>query len=223
MPAPDFTGFTGRTIAFLSDLEANNNREWFNANRPLYEAAVKKPANAFAELMAGEIESLTGLAQKPKIFRINRDIRFSRDKTPYNAHIHIAWTPLDAGASPPAFMFGLSTEYCTVGCGVFEFAAPALETYRRRIAGPEGDDLGRMVAALKDKGFRLQEPALKRIPAGFPPDHPYVELSLHKGIAVWRDFEGPQAAAGPDIMARSLSCFEELLPLWRFLRDLDGA
>lgn len=220
MTVPEFTGFTADTLDFLSGLKANNSKDWFDEHRKTYEASVKKPAKAFAELIAGELERLTGTAQKPKIFRINRDIRFSKDKSPYNPHIHISWIAADSGESPPAFMFGLSPDYCTAGCGVFEFAKPVLETYRKAIAGSRGDDLGTILNGLNGDGFRLSEPVLKRVPPAFPADHPRVELLLHKGIAAWFDFEGPQDAARPDIMVRSLERFERLLPLWRFLRDL---
>jgi len=220
MAAPEFTGFTGTTLGFLSGLKADNTRGWFDDNRKTYEVAVKKPARAFSELVAGELESLTGAAHKPKLFRINRDIRFSKDKSPYNPHVHISWLPRDAGDSPPAFMFGMSPDYCTVGCGVFEFSKDALEAYRRAIAGARGDDLGHLLQAFEADGFRRQEPALKRVPPGFPADHPWAELSLHKGIAVWFDFQGPDDATRPDILTRCLERFERLLPLSRFLRAL---
>jgi uncharacterized protein (TIGR02453 family) len=218
MGASTFTGFAGDTIGFLKDLKANNTRDWFQANKKTYEAAVKKPAPAFAEVMAGEIEGLTGTPHKPKLFRINRDIRFSKDKTPYNTHIHISWMAVDGDAGTPAWMFGLSPEYCTIGCGVFEFPREALEIYRRRIASNEGDELGRLIDQLKKTGYRINEPALKRVPAGFPDDHPYVELSLHKGIVMWRDMEGPEAATKSDIIGRCLQYFGELMPVWTFLR-----
>lgn len=217
MPTQEFTGFTDATLDFLSGLKANNNREWFTEHKKSYEAAVKKPTKAFSDLVAAELEQLTGKPHKPKIFRINRDIRFSKDKTPYNTHIHISWMPVGGGAGAPAFMFGLSTEYCTVGCGTFEFPKPMLERYRETIAGARGEELGQTIDSLVADGYRLNEPALKRIPAGFPADHPRAALSLHKGLALWRDFEGPQSATEPDLMRNCLGHFENLLPFWRFL------
>ena len=217
MPSTGYSGFSDETLAFLTGLKANNNRDWFDANRKTYEAAVKAPAKAFSEVMAGEVERLTGTAQQPKIFRINRDVRFSKDKTPYNTHIHISWMPVGGGAGAPSFMFGLSTEYCTVGCGTFEFPKPMLERYRETIAGARGEELGKTIDGLVADGYRLNEPALKRIPAGFPADHPRAALSLHKGLALWRDFEGPQSATEPDLLRNCLGQFEKLLPFWRFL------
>mgnify|MGYP000681030785 CR=1 FL=1 len=117
----------------------------------------------------------------------------------------------------PAFMFGLSTEYCTLGCGTFEFPKPMLERYRETIAGARGEELGKMIDGLIADGYRLNEPALKRVPAGFPADHPRAALSLHKGLALWRDFESSQSATEPDLMRKCLGHFETLLPFWRFL------
>ncbi len=69
--------FTTRTLEFLGNLKQNNNRDWFQQNKTAYENGVKNRAKAFAIAMEGELERLTGAAQKSKIFRINRDIRFS--------------------------------------------------------------------------------------------------------------------------------------------------
>lgn len=221
MHVTDFTGFTDDTLDFLSGLKANNTREWFADNRPVHERSVKKPAQAFSQLMAAELEKLTGAPQNPKIFRINRDVRFSNDKSPYNTHIHMSWTPGSGGEGAPAFMFGLSTDYCTTGCGVFEFPGPMLDRWRATLAGPGGDEVAGLVEKLAKAGCRIDGPALKRPPAGFAADHPLAELSRHKGFAAWCDFETPRAATEPDIARHSLARFERLLPLWRFLSGLN--
>ncbi|WP_425416970.1 DUF2461 domain-containing protein [Oricola indica] len=217
MSTQEFTGFTDATLDFLSGLKANNNREWFTDHKKSYEAAVKKPTKAFSDLVAAELEQLTGKPHKPKIFRINRDIRFSKDKTPYNTHIHLSWaTPGEI----PAFMFGVSTEYCTIGCGAFEFPGPALDKWRKTVSGPQGETIGALLDGLVESGFRLSEPALKRVPAGVTPDAPQADLARHKGLAVWHDLEGPAAVTRPDIMARVMEDFERLLPVRNLLAGL---
>lgn len=212
-----FDGFSAETLSFLSELRENNTKAWFDENRSIYEGAVKKPARAFSEAIAGEVEKLTETPHKPKLFRINRDIRFSKDKTPYNSHIHMSWSAAEGGGSPPAFMFGVSPDYCSAGCGVFEFQKTTLEDYRQKIAGPFGDDLGRLLDDLKEAGYRLSDPSLKRLPAGFPEDHPCAELALRKGVVAWWDFASPQDATRPDIVALVMERFRQMLPLWRFL------
>ncbi|MEQ9315363.1 MAG: DUF2461 family protein, partial [Henriciella sp.] len=83
---------------FLKTLAANNDRDWFNAHKAERDAAFTRPAAAFADAMAGEFKRLTGHDYSHKIFRLPRDVRFSKDKTPYNTHLRIAWAP-DCGTS----------------------------------------------------------------------------------------------------------------------------
>lgn len=222
MAAPDFTGFANGALAFLTALRDNNSREWFADNKKTYETALKKPAEAFSALMADELERLTGAPVKAKIFRINRDIRFSKDKSPYNAHLHLSWTASGAGEGAPAFMFGLSPDYLTAGCGAFAFPPAMLDAWRAAIAGADGEEIARLLDTLGKQGFRQSEPELKRPAAGFAADHPNAALSRHKGLAVWGDFESPDAASDPDILRAALSRFEALLPLWHSLSRLSA-
>ncbi len=212
--------FTTGTLEFLRDLKQNNKREWFQSKKADYENGVKNPAKAFAIAMEGELERLAGAAQKAKIFRINRDIRFSKDKTPYNTHIHMSWTNRDGEQGGPAFMFGLSPEYCTLGCGVFEFSKPKLETFRGHVAGGAGEKLAEIIGGLEKSGVRISEPDLKRVPSGFPADHRQARFLRHKGIAAWRDLDGPQDAVVADLDKVVVAALTPMLPLWRFLNDL---
>ncbi len=215
-----FSGFTGEAVTFLKNLKAKNNRDWFLENKKTYEAEIKKPAALFSSVMAEQLQTLTGQPHKAKVFRINRDVRFSKDKTPYNSHLHISFTPESKLASPPAWMFGLSTEYFTLGCGVFEFDKTALDTYRKNVAGTAGDDLSRLIKKLGKDGIRFSEPALKRVPSGFPQDHQHAELLRRKGLASWLDFDGPAAATGPDIVENCTAGFKRLQPIFDVLNDL---
>lgn len=212
--------FTSGTLEFLEQLKQNNNRDWFQQKKPVYENSVKNPTKAFAIAMEGELERLTGEPHKAKIFRINRDVRFSKDKTPYNTHAHISWTCRDGEAGGPAWMFGLSTEYCTLGCGNFEFSKPMLDAYRNLIAGEGGGRLTKIVGQLEKSNYRLSDPALKRVPSGFPADHPQGRFLRYKGIAVWRDLDGPNSALEPDLGETIINALKPMLPLWKFLSDL---
>lgn len=217
-----FSGFTGEAVTFLKKLKANNNRDWFLENKKTYEAEIKKPAALFSTVIVEELETLTGHGHKAKVFRINRDVRFSKDKTPYNSHLHISFTPESRLASPPAWMFGLSTEYFTLGCGVFEFDKTALGTYRKNVAGEAGGQLSRLMGKLGKDGIRFSDPALKRVPSGFPQDHPHAELLRRKGLASWLDFDSPAAAAGPDIVETCMSGFKRLQPVYDTLNRLQA-
>ena len=99
--------FPKETLSFLKDLKTNNNGDWFTKHKTDYEQTIKKPAEEFCPLMTEALSDLTGLPHKAKIFRIYRDVRFSKDKAPYNDHLHISFLP-DLPKGPPlGWHFGL--------------------------------------------------------------------------------------------------------------------
>ena len=209
------TIFDQSTLDFLTSLKANNSRGWFQEHTADYEAGVKMPSKVFAAEFSAKLEKLVGQPQKSKVFRINRDLRFSKDKTPYNTHIHISWT--SGSGVQPAFMFGLAPEYCTIGCGAFEFPKKSVDRYRRKLQQDFGDKLAAEIAALQKSGHRLSDPVLKRVPAGFDADHPNADLSRHKGLAVWYDFPQPDAVLSDDFADTCLTHFKKLKSFWGLL------
>ncbi len=215
-----FSGFTKDTLAFFKDLAANNDRDWFNANKPVYESAVKKPAALFCDVMHGALEDLCGAPLKAKVFRIHRDVRFSKDKTPYNAHLHISFAPEHGSETPMAWMWGLSPEYFSIGCGAFAFDKDMLVRFREHAAGQGGDKLAKLLARLEKDGVRLGEPELKRVPSGFDKDHPRGDLLRRKGLAGWVDFKSPGDALGPDMVPACVQGFRRLKPLFDGLRAI---
>lgn len=210
--------FPGETVSFLQALKANNNREWFMANKPVYENEVKKTAEFFCLLMTEKLEELTGKPQASKIYRIYRDVRFSKDKTPYNAHLHISFA--SEGAKMPAFFFGLQPEQLTLGAGTFGFEGDRLDAYRQRILGKDGEKLATILKKLESSGFRISEPALKRVPRGFDANHPHADLLRHKGLAGWYDFPDTTPATTGDAPSRCLAVFKQLRPLFDWLSGL---
>lgn len=181
------TMISEETAVFLAGLSENNNREWFEANKPRYEEALKRPAERFTDEMAELLKDRTGRIYKPKIFRIYRDVRFSKDKTPYNAHLHISFTPSDAGEDAPMWMIGLEPDRLVMGVGIFMFSKDGLNRWRAEIDGSGGDELALLLDGFVKKGVRIEEPELKRVPAPYLADHPHGDLLRRKGIAVWTD------------------------------------
>lgn len=206
--------FPDDTVAFLLDLKANNDREWFAQNKNRYEQAVKQPAKAFCAQMEAELQALTGLAHGSKVYRIHRDLRFSKDKTPYNPHLHISF---HAKGAPAAWFFGLEPEQLVLGVGTFAFDKPALESYRNRVAGPEGTRLAALLESLSGEGLRIGEPELKRVPAGYAPDHASAALLRRKGLSAWTDLDDPDTAAGPNLIDSCVAGFGRVKPLFDWL------
>ncbi len=212
-------GFTRETVGFLTSLRENNTKEWFTANRSSYEDFVKKPATEFCDSAAEHLAELTGLEHRSKIYRIHRDLRFSKDKTPYNTHVHISFHP-DCGGAQPAWMFGIDPDGTTIGVGIMQFEKPQLESFRKLIVGSEGERLVKTLGALRHLPVRLSDPALKRVPRGFDPEHPRGEHLRRKGLVVWSDLGKPRQGLGRSGLDRCMSRYEELLPVFEWLRKV---
>ena len=219
MTSDRFKSFPKSSVQFLRDLEANNTRDWFNANKAVYESALKAPAKAFADSMSEDLEELTGAAHAAKIFRIHRDLRFSKDKRPYNTHLHISFTPDMDLPAPPRWFFALETDRLVFGAGVFGFEKAPLEAFRERVSGPEGMKLEALLKTLLAKDARLGDPELKRVPAGYPKDHPRANLLRHKGLTAWTDIANPATASKPQFMKTCGKEFSRLKPLFDWLAD----
>lgn len=219
---PAFAGFPQDAFGFLAGLKANNNREWFAKNKQRYETGLQLPAEAFATALCSELEELTGAAHRSKIFRIHRDVRFSKDKTPYNAHLHIGFMP-EREASAVGWYFGMYPKTATLGAGVFALEKEGLSRFRQRLDSEDGDALRAICETLSRAGFRLSEPELKRTPPPFPADHQNAEHLRRKSLAAWRDFDNPDWLAGPNAVSACIETFRTLKPLNDWLHGLEPA
>lgn len=213
-----FGGFPAATLKFLRDLSKNNDKDWFEAHRADYEAQYRHPARHFCAVMEARLGEVFKAPFTSKIYRINRDLRFSKDKTPYNTHLHISF--LRNAGPAPSLAFGLDPETMSVGVGTFGFDK-ALDAYRERVAGKAGAALAREIDALVKKGARLGgEPELKRVPAPYPPDHPRADLLRRKSLTMWLDFDSPKAATSPTLIEDCLERYTNLLPIFGWLENI---
>lgn len=182
--------FTTDTNAFLQRLANHNDRDWFQANRADYERAIKEPAEFFAMTMSAALEGETRHFHSPKVFRIFRDVRFSKDKRPYNTHIRISFTS-GQGSAAPGYFFSLEQDHLMLGAGVFGYEKADLEDFRNLIDSKKGVELQKVTASLggMGMGMRISDPELKRVPAPFPADHPglifFVAKALRFGSTIW--------------------------------------
>lgn len=215
-----FDGFSTEAIKFLKELKANNNREWFAEHKKVYEREVKAPAQHFCEEMAVSLEKLTGAPHGSKVFRIHRDVRFSKDKTPYNAHLHISFIPQLKADHPPHWFFGLDPASLTLGVGNFMFEKEQLEAYRKRVDGKEGAALAQKLAKLEKGGVRLGKIDLKRVPAPYDKDHPYGDLLKRKGLSAWIDFKNTRPATNKDVVKTCTASFKQIKPVYDWLNAL---
>ncbi|WP_299860672.1 DUF2461 domain-containing protein [uncultured Roseobacter sp.] len=217
---PRFDHFSKDALGFLTDLKSNNSRDWFNQQRKTYEVEVREPTKEFACHMSDALGQFTGQTHDAKIYRINRDIRFSKDKTPYNTHIHISFAPQSDQANPPMWFFGLSPEKLSLGCGVFQYDKEVLTRFRAAMAGPQGAALIRLAEEMEAQGMRVSTPDLKRVPPGFDSAHPHGEALRRKGFSGWKDIEDPGFVTTPDLTSRTVQQMRSLRPIYDLLLDL---
>jgi uncharacterized protein (TIGR02453 family) len=173
-----FRGWPAEALEFYDELEADNSKAFWQRNKHVYERLVRAPME---ELLA-ELEPDWG---EGRIFRPYRDVRFSRDKSPYKTHI---------GATIGAGYVQLSAAGLAVGCGMWEMARDQLERYREAVdADRSGTELTSLVADARSDGLEVMgHDTLKTAPRGYPKDHPRIELLRFKGIVAWQEW--PAAA-----------------------------
>lgn len=194
------TGFPKETFAFLEGISAHNEKAWFEANRKLYEAGYVEAGKAFVEALGPKLAALSpGLKFEPRIngsiARVNRDIRFSKDKRPYKDHLDLwFWHGDRRSWEQPGFWFSLTPKAVYCGSGLYMFQGERLEAYRQSVIHPRsGKALAAMVAGLAAKGYAVEGKSRKRLPAGFETDPDRVEFLLYEGL--YATVEMPIAAA----------------------------
>jgi uncharacterized protein (TIGR02453 family) len=203
-----FTQMIDDAIAFYSELERNNSKDWFAPRKDHYNEKIKKPAEFFASLLADDFSNITGLAHKSKVFRIYRDVRFSKDKTPLNAHLHIFWNHSDQRFSP-AFFFSCDPSGISVGAGIMGLKGEDLTRYRAFV-DKWGGHLEDAIEATGMTASDYGDAPLKRVPSPYAQDHPYAELLKQKKIVLGR----PAANWREDGIYKTVkSAFNDLEPL----------
>lgn len=170
-----FRGWPAEAIEFYEGLEADNSKAYWQDRKSTYDAFVRGPMEELLAELAPEFGA-------GRIFRPNRDVRFSADKSPYKTSI--------AAMIGEAGYVQLSTQGLGVGCGMWMMEPDQLDRYRRAVAE---DRTGRKLASLVDKaraeGIDVSaHGALKTAPKGYPKDHPRIELLRNKGLISWRQW-----------------------------------
>jgi uncharacterized protein (TIGR02453 family) len=173
-----FAGIPMAALDFYEDLEADNSKAFWTSHKHIYDESVRVPVEALAEALAKEFGT-------PKFFRPYRDVRFSKDKTPYKTHQGV-W-------------FGESSTYLQVSAaglfvaaGYWDTSSAQVDRLRRGIADDvAGPRLERALVDLRRKGFEIGGHQLTRVPAGYDREHPRADLLRFKSLTARRDFGCP--------------------------------
>ena len=211
-----FADLIKRSIDFFKRLKANNTKVFYEEHKVFYAQEIKKPAELLADILGDEIARATGVPHKPKLFRIHRDVRFSRDKTPYNTHLHLMWSA--PGDPAPAWFFGASPDYTVTGMGLMGLQGAALTRYRAMI-DRDGDDLVAAIQTAADSaGATLSDwgpDPLKRVPKPYDPDHPHANLLKRKALAINAPLPDGWENAG--LVPSILQSVKAMQPTWTIL------
>jgi len=215
--------FSEGSFTFLRELAANNNRDWFNANKARYESEVREPARAFIRAMEPELKRFAPhfVASDKKVggslMRIFRDVRFSKNKQPYKTNIGIQFRhELGKDVHAPGFYLHIEASEVFVGAGIWHPDSDTLKKIRTYIdAHPTRWTDGRDDAAFA-KAYALAGDSLSRAPKGYAPDHPLIEDIKRK------DFIGiaplmPELILQDDLTGLIAGYFETATP---FMREL---
>ncbi len=172
--ASAFTGWSPAAVEFYRGLQADNSRAYWIERKPVYEENVRAPMEALLHELADEFG-------EGKIFRPNRDVRFSADKSPYKTAI---------GALLEHGYVQFSAQGIGVGAGYYTFAPDQLDRYRSAVADDKrGNTLEKLVTDLADAGIELMtRDSLTSAPRGYPKDHPRADLLRKKDMAAWKEW-----------------------------------
>ncbi len=185
-----FEGVPKQGLKFLRDLKKNNNREWFNDNKPVYQECLVEPLQEFIVDLGARLDKLhpkvnynTKTNGSGSLFRIYRDVRFSKDKSPYKTHTGIVFWVGDRGKKMdnPGYYVEVTGSHAQVFSGFWQFTKPALKKYREAI-DDDGSDLESILKKLARAKYDLGEPHYKKVPRGFDPNHPHAELLKYNGV-----------------------------------------
>ncbi|MBT4483451.1 MAG: DUF2461 domain-containing protein [Candidatus Latescibacteria bacterium] len=225
-----FAGFPKECLTFYRELANNNNTIWFKLHKSDFEENVLKPARSFIADMGERLLTIApGINADPRInhslFRINRDTRFSKDKTPYKTHLAI-WFWEGSGKRMESSGYYVHTEAgkLMLGVGIYCFPRPLLEKYREYVVHKKhGHELARAIEQVASRGpYTLGGSHYKRIPHGFNSEHKNASLLLHNGLYMGMETEIPEAFYSSEFVDYCFKRFTDMSPLHNWLAKLIG-
>jgi uncharacterized protein (TIGR02453 family) len=229
-----FTHFTPQALAFLRGIRKNNRKEWFEAHREQYEQALKRPLAALIEEMDVQLATIAPEiigSPKKSAFRIHRDVRFSKDKSPYKTHVACWFFHRDIGTRMQSeavhggagFYLHLSPGESFCGGGIWMPPRAALQKIRASLV----DDLEGWEAIVQDQAFRRRfgeldtDGMLTRVPRGYAADHPAAPWLRHQSFTAGTPLADGDVISPtlPRLLARH---YAAMTPFVRWLNEALG-
>lgn len=204
-----FTGIPEAAFRFYAELEGNNNRDWWLEHKATYESSIREPMT----LLLAELESEFGPG---KVFRPNRDIRFSQDKSPYKTY----QGALASEKEGTGYYVQLSADGLLIGGGCHTYTPAQIASYRASVDAPAtGEALQEIVDRIEAAGFAIEGEKLKTVPRGFDKDHPRAELLKHKSLSAGVTLGEPGWLSSPAAKQEIAGRWEQLRPLVEWMSE----
>jgi uncharacterized protein (TIGR02453 family) len=231
----NFTGFREDTLRFYRDLAINNKKEWFDDHRGDFEEHVMAPARDFVIDMGERLKIIApNVKADPRVnkslFRINRDVRFSKDKSPYKTHLAIYfWEGRKKRMECSGFYFHVEPEKLLIGAGIYMFPKEHLDEYRDSVVHPvHGPKLVEAIKSIEGSASVKGEGGCgiyggekyKRVPRGYDPDHERADLLLNKGLTAFAESDIPDEFYSEALIDYSFEYFRKMAPLHRWLVEM---
>lgn len=222
--ASKFPGFSSKAIGFFRQLEKNNDRDWFKAHKETFDTDVRQPMVDLVTLMCDDFRrfAVDYVPEKPEkaIYRIYRDTRFSKNKTPFKAHIAALFqhrrVPKNRGAG---FYFEFSHQHVGIAAGVYMPDPEQLLAIRQALV-QHGADFAKLCggASLAKLFGPLQGDSLARVPKGFDPESPAADLLRRKQWYFYVELDA-KIGLSPRLYDEVMNRFKRSLPMVQFLND----
>jgi uncharacterized protein (TIGR02453 family) len=226
MTSTAFAGMPDEGLAFLEDLEERNTKDFFDANKQLFRDQVQAPFAALVEAAAARLRRSVPDLGQPKVFRIYRDLRFSKDKTPYKTSMSASVPsrrPAEDGRPgvDTGFYVNVGPAGLYVASGLYHPGRPELERVRAAIADPDtGPELEAILRRAAAKGLEPWLDPLQRAPRSYPADHPRAALLRARSLVLNRQHDRAPWLQTAELLDHLVADWKAMIPFNRWLERI---
>lgn len=213
------------TAKYLSDLSKNNNRDWFLKNRERFDIEFLQPAIQFVIDLGERIQTFApNIIAIPRIdksiFRLHRDVRFRKNKSPYKTNLGIYfWEGKGKRMECSGFYFHIEPNNFFLGAGMYVFSPHQLKKYRDTVYSPDkGKELSNILSTIqKNKKYLIGGKTFKKTPRGYDSEYKYSDLLLYSGVYSYYEIDSLNMFKKTDIVEFSYNVFKDMNPLHQWL------
>ncbi len=227
MEVKDFNGFSKKGVTFFKNLRKNNSKVWFEKNRENYEKSVMEPSRDFVVAMGKKLEKIApDITADPRVnrslFKIYRDVRFSKDKSPFKTNMGIwLWEGDRKRMENSGFYFHLDPPNIMVGVGLYMFPKPHLAAYRKAVLHKTlGPALVKTIKAVEKKGYETGFKHYKMVPRGFDKNHKLADYLLYNGLVAMMEMKIPEEFYNKELIGFCYNHFKKMLPVHKWLLEM---